>query len=84
MNDQLYCKRHSKYYKDDESCPVCDGSIEVDETVEIIKQYFSALGKKCLTTMSKEQRSKRASKASNVRWEKFRLTNLNKYEPTKK
>lgn len=37
---------------------------------QIISEYFRTLGKRSLKTMTKEQRSERASKAGKARWAK--------------
>jgi len=39
---------------------------------EIISNYFSGLGKKCLTSMTKKERKERARKAGIARWEKLK------------
>lgn len=47
---------------------------------QIMSEYFSSLGKKCLKTMTKKERSERAKKASEARWAKlkdYKLTHTN-------
>ena len=38
---------------------------------EVIKEYMSSLGKRCLETMTPAERSKRAKIAGKTRWKKY-------------
>lgn len=38
---------------------------------QLVKEFFSRLGKKSAESLTKKQRSARASKASRARWDKF-------------
>lgn len=38
---------------------------------ELVKEFFSRLGKKSAAALTKKQRSERASKASKAKWAKY-------------